>query len=94
MPMNAAPDVIASLRWCQASVLTAVLPAASPARATNRNSISLATTTTTSTISVNGAGAWWGVRISRTLSTAIRMAAPISTSDTTHATSGSALPCP
>ena len=41
MPIKAAVDVNASLRWCHASALTALLPVSVPTRSTRRNKISL-----------------------------------------------------
>ncbi len=94
MPMKAAAEVRASLRWCQASAFTAVLATSFPTRNTQRERIALITITPTSTARVKGAGMWWGVRISRTASTEIPAAAPISISATTAAASDSALPYP
>ena len=56
MPMKAAAEVIASLRWCQASALTAVLLTSSLTLSTRRKSTSFTTITPTSTMRVNGAG--------------------------------------
>lgn len=50
--------------------------------------------TVTSTASVHGAGARCGVRISRTASNAMPMAAPSSMNDTAAVASASALPWP
>src|SRR5438477_302490 len=66
MPTAAASDVIASLRWCQASAWTAELSTETASRRTNRKRPSLIATATRSTTRVNGAGAVWGTAISRT----------------------------
>ena len=54
--MAAAAEVMASVRWCQASVRTAVLPTVSPTLKTNRNRVSLVTTTARSNQIVKGFG--------------------------------------
>ena len=92
MPTNAAAEVMASLRWCQASAWTAVLPTSCPTRCTRRKSVSFTSTTATSTTSVKGAGPWCGVTISRTAWIPTPTAAPMSSSPTTDAASASALP--
>ena len=95
MPTSAATDVMASERWCQASARTALLPISSPSAATRRNMTSLTTMTTTSTPSPTTEGIrWLGERISCTLSTARKSAAPLSAVETISALMGSALPWP
>ena len=94
MPTNAASDVIASDRWCHASAVSATLADFSPAAATRRNNNSLMTTTPTSTTRVNGAGAWCGIRISRTASMEIPAAAASKKIATIAADNASALPYP
>src|ERR1043166_2972511 len=54
IPTNAAAEVIASERWCQASAATAWLPSSWAPRNTRRNRVSLMATTTTSTIKDGG----------------------------------------
>ena len=56
IPIPAAAEVMASLRWCHASAFTAPLPVALPDRQTNRNSVSLMTMTPTRTARVYFAG--------------------------------------
>ena len=92
IPTNAAADVSASLKWCWASVRTAVLPISEPTVPTRRDNSTLIAITTTSTSSVHHAGAWCGVLISRMASIAIPIAAPSSMSATAAPASASALP--
>ena len=82
----------ASARWCPASADTTTLPVARASRATSRASSSFTATTPASTASVQGAGAWCGVRISRTASMAIPTAAPSIITATVAAASASARP--
>ena len=56
MPTNAAADVTASLRWCQASARTAVLPMSMPTARTRRARSHFVAITATITTSVHGAG--------------------------------------
>jgi len=90
MPTNAAADVTASLRWCHASALTAVLPMSIPIARTRRARIHFVAITATSTTSVHAAGVRCGVRISEIASIAMPTAAASSMTDTTAAASGSA----
>jgi len=94
MPMKAAAEVMASLRWCHASVFTALLSTLAPSLSTKRNKPSLTTITPTSTKSVKGSGAWCGARISPTAVIRIQPAATRSMPATIAAAIGSALPWP
>jgi hypothetical protein len=90
--MNAAAEVSASLRWCQASAARSELSVSADTLSTVRNSDSLMTTTPSRTANVQGAGLWCGVTISRTAAVAIPNAAPKSSSATMATVNGSALP--
>ena len=88
-------DMMASLRWCQASVFTAELSPALPSRETNRNKPSFTTTTTTSTDqSLNGLGDRCGCMISPNAVRTIHSAAPSNIAATMPEAIGSALPWP
>lgn len=56
IPTAAASEVIASLRWCQASASTTELCIDAPSRDTNRNNPSFTATTPTNASSVNARG--------------------------------------
>lgn len=92
MPIKAAVEVSTSLRWCQASAVTAVLPISVPTASTLRKRISLQMITPPNTTSVKAAGAWWGVRISRTARIMMLIAAAINIRATMAAAIESALP--
>ena len=94
MPTPAATDVMASLRWCQASVFTAELSKTLPSSETNRNKPSFTTTTTTRTMRVNGLGDRCGSMISPNAVSVIHSAAPNNIAATMAEAIGSALPWP